>query len=232
MSNGEWLSLGDRRPLFRASFGSGLSRFHQRHGPLLVSRMFSRSKRRLYRHPKPQRGVKDRKQSPKRKRGVKRPGNRERKKGGRATQNTKRRSCNRECEITGRPCTMHQPLSASLGAASRRGASSQLGAAPLLPVPAFPAAPKPTPRKHPHPPASQQRTPRLPRNTPNPRATARLVAHFSRKTAERKVTHITKEIVKPLILILLMETPEAPKRGKSPKPCHIRTYSVTIPPKS
>ena len=84
------------------------------------------------------------KQSPKRKRGVKQPGNWERKKGGRATQNTKRRSCNRECEITDRPCTMHQPLSASLGAASRRGASSQLGAAPLLPAPSLSSSPKPS----------------------------------------------------------------------------------------
>ena len=52
------------------------------------------------------------------------------------------------------------------------------------------------------------------------------------KQPERKVTHITNYIVKPLILILLMETPEAPKRGKSPKPCHIRSYSVKIQPKS
>ena len=70
---------------------------------------------------------------------------------------------------------------------------------------------------------ASRRTPRLPRNTPNHHATARLVAHFSRKTAERKVIHITNKIVKPLILILLMETPEAPRREKAPKPCHIRT---------
>ena len=56
---------------------------------------------------------------------------------------------------------------------------------------------------------------------PNPHATARLVAHFSRKTAERKVTHITNKFFKPLILILLMETPEAPRREKSPKACNI-----------
>ena len=141
---------------------------------------------------------------------------------GRATQNTKKRSGNRKCEITGQPCTTHQPLGQALSLARRRSCRR----------PAFPAAPNPVPRKHPHPPDSQQRAPRLPRNTPNPHATARLVAHLSRKTAQRKVTHITNKIVKQLILILLMETPETPRRGKSPKPCHIRTYSVIIPPKS
>ena len=125
-------------------------------------------------------------------------------------------------ELINRPCTMHQPLAQALSLARRRCCRR----------PAFPAAPKPAPGKHPHPPASQQRAPRLPRNTPNHHATARLVAHFNRKTAARKVTHITNKIIKRLILILLMERPKAPKRGKSPKPCHIRTYSVKIQPKS
>ena len=181
----------------------------------------SRSKRRLYRHPKPQRGVKDQTEPQAQARGQ-------------ATgqlRTQKRRPGNTEHEKAIRQQKMRNNRSAMHHAAAL-GASSQLGAAPLLPVPAFPATPNPAPRKRPHPPASQQRAPRLPRSTPNPHATARLVAHFSRETAERKVTHITNEIVKPLILILLMETPEAPRREKSPKPCHIRTYSVIIPPKS
>ena len=91
---------------------------------------------------------------------------------------------------------------------------------------------KPSATKASSPASLSTRTPRLPRNTPNHHETARSGAHFSRKTAERKVTHITNKIIKPLILILLMETPEAPRREKSPKPCHIRTYSVIIPPKS
>ena len=99
----------------------------------------------------------------------------------RATENTKKRSGNRKCELIGQPCAMHQPLAQALSLAWRRCCRR----------PAFPATPNPAPRKHPHPPASQQRAPRLPRNTPNHHATARLVAHFSRKTAETKVTHIT-----------------------------------------
>ena len=104
------------------------------------------------------------------------------KKGGRATQNTKKRPCHRKC---GRPCTTHQPLGQALSLAQHRCRRR----------PACPATPNPAPRKRPQPPASQQRAPRLPRNTPNPHATARLVAHFSRKTTERKVTHITNKII-------------------------------------
>ena len=43
--------------------------------------------------------------------------------------------------------------------------------------------------------ASQQRAPHLPRNTPNHHETARSGAHFSRKTAERKVTYITMKFI-------------------------------------
>ena len=84
----------------------------------------SRSKRRLYRYPKRQQGASARvKQSPKRKRGVKQPGNTEHEK---AIRQQRMR--------TNRPAMHHAPAV---------GASSQLGALPLLPAPSLSSDPKP-----------------------------------------------------------------------------------------
>ena len=143
--------------------------------------------------PSPSEGSSARvKQSPKRKRGVKQPGNTEHEK---AIMQQRMRN--------NRPA-MHQAPAPKRIAGCSLQARRQLSAWRVAPA-----------KKHSQP----------PRNS-----TVR--AHFSREITQIKVTHITNKIIKPFILILLMETPEAPKRGKSPKPCHIRTYSVIIQPKS
>ena len=112
------------------------------------------------------------------------------------------------------------------------GASSQFGASPLPSAPSLSSNPKTSATQASSPTRLSTKGSAPAKKHPQPPRNSTSGAHFSRKTAERKVTHITNKFFKTLILILLMETPEAPKREKSPKPCHIRTYSVIILPKS
>ena len=123
---------------------------------------------------------------------------------------------------TNRPAMHHAPA---------LGASSQFGASPLLSAPSLSSNPKPSATQASSPASLSTKGSAPAKKHSQPPRNCTVSGTFQPKTAERKVTRITNKIVRPLILILLTETPEAPKRGKSPKPCHIRTYSDKIPPK-